>query len=85
MQVNPLLLLALAKWARYVEYHAVIVIIITWQQLEFSLKCFYLQVLANFLSTPLASGVDGDFMGLHYVAFDLNPSVVKVSKFHHIN
>ncbi|XP_022726853.1 K(+) efflux antiporter 3, chloroplastic-like isoform X3 [Durio zibethinus] len=36
------------------------------------------QVLANFLSTPLASGGDGDIMGLHYVAFDLNPSVVKV-------
>ncbi|KAK6283064.1 hypothetical protein POUND7_016889 [Theobroma cacao] len=38
------------------------------------------QVLANFLSTPLASGVDGDSMGLHYVAFDLNPSVVKASR-----
>ncbi|KAK9007425.1 hypothetical protein V6N11_074349 [Hibiscus sabdariffa] len=38
------------------------------------------QVLANFLSTPLAAGVDGDFMGLHYVAFDLNPSVVKASR-----
>ncbi|TYH85724.1 hypothetical protein ES332_D02G288900v1 [Gossypium tomentosum] len=38
------------------------------------------QVLANFLSTPLASGVDGDFMGLHYIAFDLNPSVVKASR-----
>ncbi|XP_022726852.1 K(+) efflux antiporter 3, chloroplastic-like isoform X2 [Durio zibethinus] len=38
------------------------------------------QVLANFLSTPLASGGDGDIMGLHYVAFDLNPSVVKASR-----
>ncbi|MBA0799351.1 hypothetical protein Gohar_009872 [Gossypium harknessii] len=38
------------------------------------------QVLANFLSTPLASGVDGDFMGLQYIAFDLNPSVVKASR-----
>ncbi|XVF00685.1 hypothetical protein REPUB_Repub04eG0022500 [Reevesia pubescens] len=38
------------------------------------------QVLANFLSTPLASGGDGDLMGLHYVAFDLNPSVVKASR-----
>ncbi|KAK8563155.1 hypothetical protein V6N12_011211 [Hibiscus sabdariffa] len=38
------------------------------------------QVLANFLSTPLAAGVDGDFVGLHYVAFDLNPSVVKASR-----
>ncbi|XP_017971373.1 PREDICTED: K(+) efflux antiporter 3, chloroplastic isoform X1 [Theobroma cacao] len=38
------------------------------------------QVLANFLSTPLASGVDGDSMGLHYVGFDLNPSVVKASR-----
>ncbi|KAE8721839.1 K(+) efflux antiporter 3 [Hibiscus syriacus] len=38
------------------------------------------QVLANFLSTPLAAGVDGDFMGLHYIAFDLNLSVVKASR-----
>ncbi|KAK4851900.1 hypothetical protein QYF36_019281 [Acer negundo] len=35
---------------------------------------------ANFSSTPLASGGDGSFMGWPYVAFDLNPSVVKVSK-----
>ncbi|KAK0584039.1 hypothetical protein LWI29_006829 [Acer saccharum] len=35
------------------------------------------QGLANFLSTPLASGGDGGFMGWPYVAFDLNPSVVK--------
>lgn len=38
------------------------------------------QVLANFLSTPLASGGDGDIMGFCYVAFDLNPSVVKASR-----
>lgn len=37
-----------------------------------------MQVLANFLSTPLASGLDGDLIGWPYVAFDLNPSVVKV-------
>ncbi|KAJ8764789.1 hypothetical protein K2173_009194 [Erythroxylum novogranatense] len=37
------------------------------------------QVLANFLSTPLASGGDGDNPGWPYVAFDLNPSVVKAS------
>ncbi|XVF45773.1 hypothetical protein PTKIN_Ptkin02bG0233200 [Pterospermum kingtungense] len=37
------------------------------------------QVLANFLSTPLASGGD-DIMGLSFVAFDLNPSVVKASR-----
>ncbi|KAG6409088.1 hypothetical protein SASPL_132120 [Salvia splendens] len=35
------------------------------------------QVLANFLATPLASGIDGD-AGWPYVAFDLDPSVVKV-------
>lgn len=35
------------------------------------------KVLANFLSTPLASGIDGD-AGWPYVAFDLDPSVVKV-------
>ncbi|KAI4367164.1 hypothetical protein MLD38_022932 [Melastoma candidum] len=35
------------------------------------------QVLANFLSAPLASGVEGDLSGWPYVAFDLNPSVVK--------
>lgn len=36
------------------------------------------QVLANFLSTPLASGIDGD-AGWPFVAFDLDPSVVKAS------
>ncbi|KAM5548500.1 K(+) efflux antiporter 3, chloroplastic [Rosa sericea] len=38
------------------------------------------QVLANFLSTPLASGIDGDALGWPYVAFDLDPSVVKGSR-----
>ncbi|XP_078430655.1 K+ efflux antiporter 3 [Wolffia australiana] len=38
------------------------------------------QVLANFLATPLASGLDGDSMGWPYVAFDLNPTVVKASR-----
>ncbi|KAJ0010122.1 hypothetical protein Pint_33523 [Pistacia integerrima] len=38
------------------------------------------QVLANFLSTPLASGLDTDMVGWPYVAFDLNPSVVKASR-----
>lgn len=42
------------------------------------LEFMRLQVLANFLSTPLASGLDGDAMGWPYVAFDLNPGVVKV-------
>ncbi|XP_073123062.1 K(+) efflux antiporter 3, chloroplastic [Henckelia pumila] len=37
------------------------------------------QVLANFLSTPLASGIDGD-AGWPYVAFDLDPTVVKASR-----
>ncbi|KAL1534441.1 K(+) efflux antiporter 3, chloroplastic [Salvia divinorum] len=37
------------------------------------------QVLANFLATPLASGIDGD-AGWPYVAFDLDPSVVKTSR-----
>ncbi|KAF3435851.1 hypothetical protein FNV43_RR22943 [Rhamnella rubrinervis] len=37
-------------------------------------------VLANFLSTPLASGVDGDAVGRPFVAFDLDPSVVKGSR-----
>lgn len=37
------------------------------------------QVLANFLSAPLASGIDGDLAGWPYVAFDLNPTVVKAS------
>ncbi|GAB4856991.1 hypothetical protein Ancab_014903 [Ancistrocladus abbreviatus] len=36
------------------------------------------QVLANFLSAPLASGGDGDGVGWPYIAFDLNPAVVKV-------
>lgn len=38
---------------------------------------FVNKVLANFLATPLASGIDGD-AGWPYVAFDLDPSVVKV-------
>ncbi|KAK4802114.1 hypothetical protein SAY86_000317 [Trapa natans] len=38
------------------------------------------QVLANFLSTPLASGVDGNLSGWPYIAFDLNPSIVKASQ-----
>ncbi|XP_057976818.1 K(+) efflux antiporter 3, chloroplastic isoform X2 [Malania oleifera] len=38
------------------------------------------QVLANFLSTPLASGVDGDLVGWPFVAFDIDLSVVKASK-----
>lgn len=38
------------------------------------------QVLANFFSTPLASGLDGDYMGWPYVAFDLNPRVVKAAQ-----
>ncbi|KAI3435058.1 RCK N-terminal domain-containing protein [Psidium guajava] len=38
------------------------------------------QVLGNFLSAPLASGVDGDLSGWPYVAFDLNPTVVKASR-----
>ncbi|XP_073048039.1 K(+) efflux antiporter 3, chloroplastic-like isoform X2 [Primulina eburnea] len=37
------------------------------------------QVLANFLSTPLASGIDG-VAGWPYVAFDLDPSIVKASR-----
>lgn len=38
------------------------------------------QVLANLLSAPLASGVDGESMGWPYVAFDLNPTVVKSAR-----
>jgi hypothetical protein len=38
-----------------------------------------MQVLANFLASPLASGLDGDSMGVAYVAFDLDLSIVKVS------
>ncbi|GFY89466.1 K+ efflux antiporter 3 [Actinidia rufa] len=36
------------------------------------------QVLANFLSAPLASGVDADVVGWPCVAFDIDLSVVKV-------
>ncbi|KAJ8452914.1 hypothetical protein Cgig2_014677 [Carnegiea gigantea] len=38
------------------------------------------QVLANFLSAPLASGSDGDARGWPYVAFDVDPAVVKAAK-----
>ncbi|KAF7803803.1 K(+) efflux antiporter 3, chloroplastic isoform X1 [Senna tora] len=37
------------------------------------------QVLANFLSNPLASGGDSDAVGWPYVAFDLDPTVVKAA------
>ncbi|XP_027347538.1 K(+) efflux antiporter 3, chloroplastic isoform X4 [Abrus precatorius] len=36
------------------------------------------QVLANFLSNPLATGGDSDAVGWPYVAFDLDPTVVKI-------
>ncbi|KAL3691276.1 hypothetical protein R1sor_004927 [Riccia sorocarpa] len=38
------------------------------------------QVLANFLSTPLASGLGGDAAGWPYVAFDLDPGIVKAAR-----
>ncbi|KAK4381294.1 K(+) efflux antiporter 3, chloroplastic [Sesamum angolense] len=39
------------------------------------------QILANFLATPLAAGIDGDAIaGWPYVAFDLDPSVVRTSR-----
>ncbi|KAK7400409.1 hypothetical protein VNO78_11615 [Psophocarpus tetragonolobus] len=38
------------------------------------------QVLANFLSNPLASGGDSDEVGWPYVAFDLDPAVVKAAR-----
>ncbi|KFK30993.1 hypothetical protein AALP_AA6G054600 [Arabis alpina] len=38
------------------------------------------QVLANFLSTPLVSGMDSDLVGWPYIGFDLNPAVVKESR-----
>ncbi|XP_024364445.1 K(+) efflux antiporter 3, chloroplastic isoform X2 [Physcomitrium patens] len=37
------------------------------------------QVLANFLSTPLATGLGGDAAGWPYVAFDLDPGRVKAA------
>lgn len=45
-----------------------------------SWSCGFIQVLANFLSTPLVSGVDSDLVGWPYIGFDLNPAVVKVWK-----
>ncbi|KAH7675324.1 putative K+/H+-antiporter-containing protein [Dioscorea alata] len=38
------------------------------------------QVLGNFLSTPVAYGVDAETIGWPYVAFDLNPAVVKKAR-----
>lgn len=38
------------------------------------------QVLANFLSTPLASGLGGDSAGWHFIAFDLDPGRVKAAR-----
>ncbi|VFQ68414.1 unnamed protein product [Cuscuta campestris] len=40
---------------------------------------FSIQVLANLLSAPLASGLNRG-VGCPYVAFDLDPSVVKASR-----
>lgn len=40
----------------------------------------FIQVLANFLSSPLVSGMESDAVGWPFVAFDLDPSVVKVSE-----
>ncbi|XP_057515397.1 K(+) efflux antiporter 3, chloroplastic isoform X1 [Amaranthus tricolor] len=37
------------------------------------------QVLANLLSAPLSSGGDGEAVGWPFVAFDLNPAVVKAA------
>lgn len=39
---------------------------------------YLFQVLANLLSAPLASGLDGDLGGWPYIVFDLDPKVVKV-------
>ena len=36
------------------------------------------QVLAKFLAAPLSFGLEQDTEGWPYVAFDLNPAVVKV-------
>ncbi|XP_066355407.1 K(+) efflux antiporter 3, chloroplastic-like isoform X2 [Miscanthus floridulus] len=38
------------------------------------------QVLANFLSAPLSFGIEKDTEGWPYVAFDLNPAVVKSAR-----
>lgn len=38
------------------------------------------QVLANFLSAPLASGAGGDSAGWRFVAFDLDPGRVKAAR-----
>lgn len=38
------------------------------------------QVLANFLSTPLVAALDGDLAGMPYVAFDLDPTVIKTAR-----
>lgn len=38
------------------------------------------QVLANFLSTPLVAALDGDLAGMPYVAFDLDPAVIKTAR-----
>ncbi|GJN35531.1 hypothetical protein PR202_gb24317 [Eleusine coracana subsp. coracana] len=39
------------------------------------------QILAKFLSAPLSFGLDQDVEGWPYVAFDLNPAVVKVGEY----
>ncbi|RYR55646.1 hypothetical protein HN873_020562 [Arachis hypogaea] len=39
-----------------------------------------MEVLANFLSNPLASGGDSDAAGWPYLAFDLDPALVNAAK-----
>ncbi|XLR70384.1 K(+) efflux antiporter 3, chloroplastic isoform X2 [Arachis ipaensis] len=41
---------------------------------------FTAEVLANFLSNPLASGGDSDAAGWPYLAFDLDPALVNAAK-----
>lgn len=50
---------------------------------KFSPFVHHIKVLANLLSNPLASGGDSAGIGWPYVAFDLDPRVVKVSVFEH--
>jgi hypothetical protein len=48
------------------------------QQIIICLVIFFIQVLAKFLAAPLSFGLEQDTEGWPYVAFDLNPAVVKV-------
>lgn len=61
-------------------YYIIFSFVVKAGQLNCYITCIviFLQVLAKFLAAPLSFGLERDTEGWPYVAFDLNPAVVKV-------